>query len=128
MPATFSKSALGTGSLLLIVAVGGFGTWSATVRGEAIPTAAVAEGPGLPTVSTASEARLLEAVKYLASDELEGRGVGTKGLDLAADYIRTEFQKAGLDVTRVDKDAFQKFSMVTGSELTTPNTLKFVLA
>src|SRR3954464_4608220 len=24
---------------------------------------------------------------YLASDELEGRGVGTKGLDLAADYI-----------------------------------------
>ena len=41
-----------------------------------------------------SEARLLNDVKYLASDELEGRGVGLKGLDLAAEHIRTEFAKA----------------------------------
>lgn len=38
-------------------------------------------------------------VKFLASDELEGRGVGTEGLDKAAEYIRDAFAAAGLDVT-----------------------------
>ena len=36
---------------------------------------------------TASEARLKKDVTYLASDELEGRGVTTKGINLAADYM-----------------------------------------
>jgi hypothetical protein len=33
------------------------------------------------------ERRLLDDVRYLASDELEGRGIGTLGIELAADYI-----------------------------------------
>lgn len=69
--------------------------------------------------------RLLEGVKYLASDELEGRGVGTKGLDLAAEYVRQEFERAGLDVTRVNGGAFQTFEMTVGSELAESNTLQF---
>jgi len=84
-----------------------------------IPTARSAELRG-----TASD-RLKADVQYLASDELEGRGVGTAGLNLAADHIRDAFQAAGLDVTAVDGGAFQKFTMVTGSELREPNTLKF---
>jgi hypothetical protein len=36
-------------------------------------------------------------LSYLASDELEGRGTPSHGLDLAADYIATQFQRAGLD-------------------------------
>jgi hypothetical protein len=33
---------------------------------------------------------------YLASDSLEGRGVGTHGIDLAADYLAGRFRAAGL--------------------------------
>jgi len=35
-------------------------------------------------------------VTYLASEELEGRGLGTKGKDLAEKYITDKFQEAGL--------------------------------
>ena len=75
-----------------------------------------------------SQSRLIDTVKYLASDELEGRGVGTHGLDKAAEYVRQEFQKAGLNIEAVDGDAFFKFSMVTGAKLGEPNRLEFVAA
>ena len=39
---------------------------------------------------------------------------------------RREFQAAGLDVTRVNGDAFQKFTMPTKAKLESPNTLEFV--
>jgi hypothetical protein len=64
--------------------------------------------------STASEARLLETVRYLASDELEGRGVGTPGIDAAADYIARRFAEAGLKTDLVDGSPFQPFPLVTG--------------
>ena len=69
--------------------------------------------------------RLLNDIKFLSDDKLEGRGVGTEGLDKAAAFLRQEFQKAGLDVTAVDGDAFQTFTMVTGSELLDENSLVF---
>ena len=69
--------------------------------------------------------RILSDLKYLADDKLEGRGVGTDGINLAADYIRQQFKTAGLNVSSVDGDAFQKFTMVTGSKLTEPNSLSF---
>lgn len=40
--------------------------------------------------------RLRGHVKHLASAPLEGRGVGTRGEDLAIEYISGEFTKAGL--------------------------------
>lgn len=73
-----------------------------------------------------AKGRLNADVQYLAADDLEGRGVGTDGLNKAADFIRTEFQKAGLDVTRVGGDAFQKFELVTGAKKGPVNTLKLV--
>lgn len=72
-----------------------------------------------------SQQRLLTDLKYLADDKLEGRGVGTTGINLAADYLKQQFAAAGTDVTAVDGDAFQKFTMVTGSRLTDPNSLTF---
>jgi len=74
-----------------------------------------------------SAQRLSDSVKYLASDALEGRGIGTKGLDLAADYIRRQFQQAGLDVHSVNKGAYQAFTMNTGAKLgpKNKNTLTF---
>src|SRR5262249_56831230 len=71
-----------------------------------------------------AEQRLLTDIKYLASDELEGRGVGLKGLDAAADYIRNEFSKAGLTLESAGGGPFQTFTMSTGSVLGTPNTLE----
>lgn len=73
-----------------------------------------------------TEARLLEEIKYLASDELEGRGIGTEGLDKAALYMRREFQAAGLDVSRVHGGAFQTFSMSAQAKLASPNSIRFV--
>src|SRR5262245_13308161 len=43
----------------------------------------------------AVEARMRADLMFLASDECEGRGVGTKGLDLAASYIAKSFEKSG---------------------------------
>ena len=73
-----------------------------------------------------SKTRLLEDIKFLASDELEGRGVGTNGLNVAARFIKGEFAKAGLAVDRVNGDAFQKFDLVTGSKLGESNSLQLV--
>ncbi|MCF6158764.1 MAG: M20/M25/M40 family metallo-hydrolase [wastewater metagenome] len=55
-----------------------------------------------------SEKRLLRDVQYLASEKLQGRGFGTPGLDMAADYIASEFQKAGLQpFDNTDNSFFQ---------------------
>lgn len=69
------------------------------------------------------QGRLLNDIKYLASDDLEGRGVGTQGLNLASEYIKTQFAKAGLDVSRVNGDAYHKFNLITDSKLGAENHL-----
>ncbi len=74
---------------------------------------------------TESQDRLLHDLKFLASDELQGRGVDTEGINRAAEFVRREFEKAGLDVTQVNKGAFQKFPLVTGTELGKENSLTF---
>jgi hypothetical protein len=43
-----------------------------------------------------AEERLRRDVTFLASDECEGRGPTTQGLNKAAEYIAAEFKKAGL--------------------------------
>jgi hypothetical protein len=70
--------------------------------------------------------RLTDDLKYLASDELEGRGIETKGINLAADYISKAFKDAGLNVTKAGGDPFQEFTMTTGAKLGPTNTLKLV--
>ncbi|HVX62789.1 MAG TPA: M28 family peptidase, partial [Pirellulales bacterium] len=64
-----------------------------------------------------SETRLLDSVRYLSSDDLEGRGVGTHGLDLAAQFIASQFEQMGLKTALFDGSPFQKFSMTVGTEL-----------
>ncbi len=65
----------------------------------------------------AIDARLLDSVKYLASDELEGRGIGTKGIDAAAEYLAGEFEKLGLKTQWFDGQPFQTFSVNSTTEL-----------
>jgi len=48
----------------------------------------------LPTVFSAE--RMMETIKFLSSDELKGRGLGTGELEHAAEFIAGKFQEAGL--------------------------------
>lgn len=76
--------------------------------------------------ATSSETRLYDSVRYLAGDELEGRGVGSKGLNQAADYLASQFAALGLKTQLYDGGPFQKFSMTTGTELGEVNRAAFV--
>ena len=71
--------------------------------------------------AAAIEKRLADAVRYLASDELEGRGVGTKGIDLAADYIAHEFAQLGLKTALFDNTPMQSFSLSPSPEIRPDN-------
>jgi hypothetical protein len=80
----------------------------------------IAQGPSLAVAAenaAASELRLAEDATYLANDELEGRGVGTQGLDKAADYLAEEFRKLGLRTNLYDGTPFQKFKITVSTEL-----------
>jgi Zn-dependent M28 family amino/carboxypeptidase len=56
--------------------------------------------------------KIREAVKYLSSDELEGRGTGQKGGDVAADYIAAQFKSFGLKPAGDNGTYFQNVPMV----------------
>ena len=43
-----------------------------------------------------SEEKMLETIRFLSGDDLKGRGLGTKELDRAAEYIAQQFRNAGL--------------------------------
>ena len=64
---------------------------------------------------------LKDDVGYLASDELKGRKSGEAGDLLAAEYIRTKFKNAGLEL--MYDNGFQKFSLVTSAEIGNGNKL-----
>ena len=58
-----------------------------------------------------------QRVNYLASDELEGRGVSTEGLNKAAEYIAKHFKAIGLSVDSYNGTPFQPFEITTDIEL-----------
>ena len=47
-------------------------------------------------------------VEYLASDDMQGRNVGSHGFDLAADYVAGEYERSGLKPAGSDGYYFQK--------------------
>ncbi len=55
--------------------------------------------------------RLKNDLAYLAGDECEGRGPGTKGIELAADHIANIFKEAGLKGAMPDGSYFQPFEI-----------------
>ncbi|HEV2196605.1 MAG TPA: M20/M25/M40 family metallo-hydrolase [Candidatus Acidoferrum sp.] len=67
----------------------------------------------------------LEPIKFLASDELKGRGNGTLELDRAAEYIAQRFRKFGLKASGDDHSFFQRFSLVVGAKLGGKNSATF---
>src|SRR5689334_19166008 len=77
-------------------------------------------------------ARIQQDVKYLASDELEGRLTGSKGATEAARYIASEFRKVGLKPLAgsaarqgLASPLYQRFSYVAGVSLGKNNSYLF---
>lgn len=66
---------------------------------------------------------LLKHVKFLASDELGGRGNGSSQLERAAQYIAEGFKAAGLKPGGPKGSWFQPFEIVTGLAVGNENRL-----
>jgi hypothetical protein len=115
------------------------GQWAATdsplrvdLRAEAERGAALAP-PALPARKALAELppvfsqkALVEHVQWLAAPEREGRGVGTKGLDAAAEYIAAAFEAMGLEPGGERGSYFQSFTAPkspTGSPATLRNVV-----
>ncbi len=64
-------------------------------------------------------------IDYLASDDLEGRGVGTRGIQLAAEYIAQQFTQLGLEPAGEEGTYFQTFQMTLHRTLTGTSRLAF---
>src|ERR1700722_10647883 len=64
--------------------------------------------------------RMRKDVFFLASPECEGRGVETKGIQIAADYVADTFKQAGLKPAMKDGSYFQPFTVSDSAKLETP--------
>ncbi len=80
--------------------------------------------------------RVRSDIEYFASDELQGRGVETKGIELAAQRIIAEYEKFGLKPGMPDGSWRQSFDVAIGdiaiaestrAELTGPDGAKVAL-
>ncbi len=54
--------------------------------------------------------RMMDVIKYLASDDLKGREIGTPEIDLAAEYIANKFQEYGLQPGSDEGTYFQEWT------------------
>jgi hypothetical protein len=93
--------------LALVVAVLGFG-WLAA--------------PAAEIDVRQSEERMRHDIRLLASDEFEGRGVTTNGINKAATFVAEQFERAGLKPGGPKGSYFQPFTM-PGATLGTASSL-----
>ncbi|MEM6329609.1 MAG: hypothetical protein AAF790_05105, partial [Planctomycetota bacterium] len=77
--------------------------------------------------AAAVQLRLARTARYLSSDELGGRGVGTPGIGQAAEYIRQEFESFGLSTEVFDGQPWQPFTVTLSSELAEGATARLML-
>jgi hypothetical protein len=67
--------------------------------------------------------RLKESLAYLASDELEGRGLTTEGLNKAADFIAADFKQSGMKPLPGLDGYFQPFTATISTSLDESSSL-----
>jgi Zn-dependent M28 family amino/carboxypeptidase len=70
--------------------------------------------------------RIRAHVRFLASDLLEGRGPGTRGGQLAAEYIATQFALSGVRPAGEDGDYFQKVPLIAVHTVEDQTSFAFV--
>jgi hypothetical protein len=66
---------------------------------------------------------LLGHIKFLASDDLKGRGNGSEGLERAGDYIAQQFKTVGLEPGGTSAGWFQPFELNAGLTIGRDNKL-----
>src|ERR1700675_4786037 len=76
--------------------------------------------PAAAPASSIDAERIRAHVKFLSSDLLEGRGMGQRGSDIAAEYVATQFALDGLKPAGDQGTYFQEVPMV--SVTTLPDT------
>lgn len=96
--------------LLLVVAL------AACKREPEAPTAPTVAAPPPPSETTApatpEEQRIADDVRTLADDRFEGRETGTRGYDLAADYVAGRYAEIGLQPAGDDGTFFQRVPLL----------------
>src|ERR1700757_133305 len=75
-------------------------------------TAVAAQQNGIPAgvqtvLQNFSKPALRAHMEFLADDLLEGRGTGTRGQEIAAKYVATQFEAVGLEPAGVKNSYFQ---------------------
>jgi hypothetical protein len=73
--------------------------------------------------SSSSIERMKKDIYFLASEECEGRGVETQGINKAADHIAATFKELGLKPGMGELGYFQPFSISGSPKLGAPNKL-----
>jgi acetylornithine deacetylase/succinyl-diaminopimelate desuccinylase-like protein len=91
-----------------------------SARGGGASCARAVESPedgaaGRPAAD--ADARLREAVGWLAAPEREGRGPGTAGIDQAAEWMAHRFDELGLRTRIVGEEPYQPFAMTLEATL-----------
>jgi aminopeptidase YwaD len=77
--------------------------------------------------ATIDPGRYLDDIKFLASQDMKGRGTGTPELEKAAAYIAADFRSFGLQP--IDgKSYYQAFSVTTHARLGNDNHLAYTVA
>src|SRR5947208_630177 len=76
--------------------------------------------PPHPHLQPASPQAVRNSIEYLASDALQGRGVGSAGLEEAGDYIAGYFHMLGLRPAASADSYYQnfEFQILTGPSKT----------
>ncbi len=85
------------------------------------------ESAGPAALPQIDKEKIRAHVKYLSSDELEGRGTGQRGGEIAADYIGKQFASYGLKPAGDNGTFFQEVPMV-GVKTLPESTFKFTEA
>ena len=100
-----------------------------TPRTAAQAKTATSGKPSTPSLALPEidKERIRAHVKFLASDLLEGRGTGSRGGDIAAEYIATQFELDGLKPAGENGTYFQDVPMV-GVKTLPETSFKFVEA
>jgi len=99
-------------SSLAVVALALAPACSQQVSKSAVPAAVAVEIPGLPAdprvaADSIDPEKIRAHVRFLSLDLLEGRGPGTRGGELAAQYIAAQFALDGLEPAGDDGTYFQ---------------------
>ena len=88
----------------------------------AIATSCLSDDTLVTVESSKIQERLLTDIKFLASDELQGRSAETPGLRVAADFIANRWQELGLKTDLFDGKPFQEFSLPGGALFVDPKS------